>query len=567
MRKFILLAMCALVSGLAFGQHNYYYFDNDIIGSGNNYIASDGILTQVVISDYFSGNTYLVSINKEKREISVAQLSGSNPQTLSNYTVSNIQLYNYNDYYVLNGGFIDPNGDIVVYGAMCNGTTRDGVMMKLFASSGYTSVAVYYTAEEYKDGCFAYRNADLVYFFASSSNIWRIKSDFSNIPGGINNNKKIINGANDLSLSYDYTNNSVVVSGCSDDEVLLLVFDPNAPTLTTPTYSYRYHVPTNYILNSKTNAVDIDGNWYYSTNTAYIVQDVRHADANLGGIWVLEVDWTTGSVISSYINVYGFNMSPIHITGVANNFDNLFVLCNVYGSKILVQIDLYNLSSFVTRKVWNQTVSSSSLYGVWTYSDVLLNNITYDHYTGNVIAAGALDYIGCISDSYTLTSSCDASIQASSVQMYPTNSGTVSTIPLNTPINYVGTKSSYRDVDCYLAQKVCSRDEEEYLSREEKMKHIQDIIASKTNDGSEDILPAKNLTEPSIKRLDDFEFSCEYFSGEISYTVYDVVGRVVCEGHTTNGISNYIRTNDKGLFLIRATDESGNTKVYKIFIK
>ena len=99
------------------------------------------------------------------------------------------------------------------------------------------------------------------------------------------------------------------------------------------------------------------------------------------------------------------------------------------------------------------------------------------------------------------------------------------------------------------------------------MKHIQDIIDSKTKEEDEDVPFSKNLNEPIIEQTSDFEFSCEYFSGEINYTVYDVVGRVVCEGRTTNGNSNYIRTNDNGLFLIRATDDRGNTKVHKIFIK
>ncbi len=577
MKKFLFMTICAFISGLAIGQHEYYYFDNNVIGcsnfncAGGTYLTSDGVLTSVVISDYFTTNTYLVSINKEKREISVAQLSGSNPQAFSNYIVNNIQLDELYKSYILNGGFIDPVGDIIVYGALCDGITRDGVIMKLFASSGYTSVDIYYTSEEYKDGCFAYRNGTLEYYFASRNAFVRTKSTAINqAPSGYNLNRKTVNGIRDFSLVYDYSNNYVIVSGCTDDEVILMVYDAEAFNLTTPLYSYRYSSPTNYSFCTKTNAVDIEGNWYYSNSTVYIVQDViMDLEPSWGGIWLLIVDWSTGIVSSSYTYAT-YNVNP-YINGVANNFDNLFVLGTGKTSiqnKFISQIDLNNLSSCTYRTIWSTALYNSSLYGTWRYSDLLLNNITYDHYTANAIAAGALDFLGCISDSYTLTSTCDYTNTLYINPKYPLNSGNVSTIAYTTAFDSPITKSTYRDVACYLDRKICSNsNSENYPSREEKLEHIRNIIAEKTgNFDSQDVL-LKSIKNADVEIIGEDEFVCKDFCDEINYVVYDVVGRVVCDGHTLNGKTNYIRTNDNGLFFIRATDSKGNTKVQKIFIK
>ena len=179
-----------------------------------------------------------------------------------------------------------------------------------------------------------------------------------------------------------------------------------------------------------------------------------------------------------------------------------------------------------------------------------------------------MDFLGCISDSYTLTSTCDYTNTLYINPKYPLNSGNVSTIAYTTAFDSPITKSTYRDVACYLDRKICSNsNSENYPSREEKLEHIRNIIAEKTgNFDSQDVL-LKSIKNADVEIIGEDEFVCKDFCDEINYVVYDVVGRVVCDGHTLNGKTNYIRTNDNGLFFIRATDSKGNTKVQKIFIK
>ncbi|MBQ1655071.1 MAG: hypothetical protein II060_14925, partial [Bacteroidales bacterium] len=434
MKKFLLLAMCALVSGLAFGQHSYYTYEND-----------DSITTVVMLSDSNNYYTYLVSVNREKNEIAVATMTDNCPQSLVSSSLINLQLYAGSQYgnigsLVLNGGFVDDNGDIVVYGAYCNGSNRQGTIVKLDYSSGFSIAKCVMTSAEIVSGCYGFQGTNMKYFFATSNTFFRMETSLptTTIPNTL---RKSITGARDISLGYDYQNKRLIVSGSLDsNSVFLLVYNTNVNNLNAITTNVKYVLPTNAI-DSHTTAMSIGGNGYYCDSTAYIFQPLE-TNNNGSCIWLLKVNYFTGSVYGSYLYSFASSTHKFSAIASANNFDYLFLIGDdMAKGKYVASFDMYNLTSHTFMDVLGLYHSSANLEGKWNYYDLFLNNMTYDHYTGNVVAGGAVRGTGLVMDAYTV-SSCGTVMNSScSTQSYTTTTVT--------PVAGTMTISNNKDVDDY----------------------------------------------------------------------------------------------------------------------
>ncbi|MBR5982355.1 MAG: hypothetical protein IK025_01365 [Bacteroidales bacterium] len=556
MRKFLLLAMCALVSGLAFGQHSYYTYEND-----------DSITTVVMLSDPNNYYTYLVSVNREKNEIAVATMTDNCPQTLVSSSLKNLQLYAGSQYpnigsLVLNGGFVDNDGDIVVYGAYCNGSNRQGTIVKLYYSSGFSTAKSVMTSAEIVSGCYGFMGTNMKYFFATSDTFFRMETNLSSsINAAL---KKTINGARDISLGYDYQNNRLIVSGSLDsNSVFLLVYNTNVNTLNGIITNVKYVLPTNAI-DSHTTAMSIGGNGYYCDSTAYIFQPLE-TNNNGNCIWLLKVNYFTGSAYGSYLYNFDNNVHKFSAIAAANNFDYLFLIGDdMAKGKYVASFDMYNLASHTVMSVLNLTHSFANLEGKWNYYDLFLNNMTYDHYTGNVIAGGAVRGTGLVMDAYTVSSCGTVMNSGCLTQSYTTS--TVTPIPGSMSINNGIGIDDYRVRPYTLANKCidCGM-----KSMETKMAELDELISERQAQYGQEVSKSKPLAEKDRSAeiiIEGNDFICDGFSGLCSYRITDVSGRILKEGKTSCGSRNAIGNYKLGIYVIQVYDEAGNMLSRKILV-
>lgn len=547
MRKFLLLAMCALVSGLALGQHNYY-----------SYFVADSITTVVPISSENSLNTYLVSVNKIKNEIAVAEFSGICPQTLVYDTVIELQMYAGGSYntlgsLVLNGGFIDNLGDIVVYGAYCNGTVRQGTIVKLNNYMGnFVSASYLMTSGEILSGC----TNGIDYYFATSNTFFKTNSTFT---APLAAYRRIVDNALDISLAYDKINGKLIVSGCtSDNSVFILRYSGNS-TFITPELNVKYQLPTGYHYDSPTNALSIGGNGYYCDSIAYITQAVE--TLNGSNVWLLKVNYLNGNVVTSNKYEYGNANYKISVLASANNFDYLFIVGDdMMRLKYVAQFDLNNLSNSTFVTVYG---ACGNTQNIWQYRDLTLNNMTYDHYTGNIIAGGACSGEGRIMEAYELAYSCGSPIASSCTTMSYTT-GAVTLRPGSMSFTNGAGQDHYRkrhydfEETCY----DCG-----YRTIDDKRFHIQNIIESNLQ------IDSKNIKNKNISTRSECDiiiegnsFSCIGFSGVCYYRLVDISGKTISEGNIMPNCSNMIENKNAGLYILQVVDSEGNAITRKFLI-
>ena len=556
MKKFLLLAMCALVSGLAFGQHSYYTYEND-----------DSITTVVMLSDPNNYYTYLVSVNREKNEIAVATMTDNCPQSLVSSSLINLQLYAGSQYpnigsLVLNGGFVDNDGDIVVYGAYCNGSNRQGTIVKLYYSSGFSTAKSVMTSAEIVSGCYGFQGTNMKYFFATSDTFFRMETNLSSTINGPL--RKIITGARDISLGFDYQNNKLIVSGSmNSNSVFLLMYNAALSNLNIPQTNVNYILPTSAI-DSHTTAMSIGGNGYYCDSTAYIFQPLETNNGSC--IWLLKVNYFTGSVYESNLYSFGGTNHKFSAIASANNFDYLFLIGDdMAKGKYVASFDMYNLTSHTFMDVLGLSHSSANLEGKWSYYDLFLNNMTYDHYTGNVIAGGAVRGTGLVMDAYTV-SSCGTVMNSScSTQTYTTSTITTPITGSMSISNAIGI-DDYR-VRTYILNNKCV--DCGMKSMETKKAELDELISERQAQYGQEVSKSKPLAEKGRSAeiiIEGDDFICDGFSGLCSYRITDVSGRILKEGKTSCGSRNAIGNYKLGIYVIQVYDEAGNMLSRKILV-
>ncbi|MBQ6277588.1 MAG: hypothetical protein IJK62_12895 [Bacteroidales bacterium] len=552
MKKFLLLAMCALVSGLALGQHNYY-----------SYFVADSITTVVPISSGNSLNTYLVSVNKMKNEIAVATLTGNCPQALVYDTIIELQLYAGGVYsnigsLVLNGGFVDYNDNIFVYGAYCNGTNRQGTIVKINNYAGnFVSANYLMTTAEIISGCTDGSNC----YFATSNTFFKTDNALTNLGAAYRRN---VNNALDISLAYDGFSGKLIVSGCtSDNSIFLLRYSGSSTFVQSgqPELNIKYTLPTGYYYDSPTNALCLGGNGYYCDSIAYITQAVESLYGS--NVWLLKVNYLNGNVITSNKYAYDNANYKISVLATANNFDYLFIVGDdMSRGKYVGQFDLYNLNNSTFMTVYN-SCGFAGLQGIWQNRDLTLNNMTYDHYTGNIIAGGACSGEGRIMEAYELADSCGSPITSSCTTM----SYTTGTVTLR-PGTMVFSNSTYKDdyrKRYYDFEETCY--DCGYRTIEDKRSHIMDIIESNQQ------LESKNIKNRNIASKSECDiimegnnFTCVGFSGVCHYRLVDISGKTISEGNIMPNCSNMIENKKTGFYILQVVDSDGNTISRKFFI-
>jgi len=566
MRKFLLLAMCALVSGLALGQIAH----NEITSSSGLHIVS-----MATASDFDNNYDSFVVGTTLDRKVFIGQLDNNSPINLYSTSFRTFLLPDTDFNYFFNGAFVDMDANIVAYGYCGNSTTgKKGIIVK-YNMNGTTATSIDYsissvTNSVVEDGCWGkLNNGSKTYAFIVDNNLMRIP--YTIIGAGPANPNVVKNfpyawGA--MSVSWDSFNAKYVVSGTETTNCFIGAL-PNSLTINNTPYFNVYSMPSNIISSEHTGGHILSGNSQYSDGVAYLVQDFRDSNTGTDGVWVLKVDYMNNTVIGDM--GYKFDTAKVSVFDIAHNFDHLFILGNHVGKyqnsqqnfckRYLMQINLFDSTDVLTYHL--NTISNVVPYRNVTNS--FLNTIIYNQSTYFVQAAGTYNGNGYITEAYMLEDeTCDSLINN---YLFPINytasrsrlmgNGSLSSIwgiMDTTNISTYATESFAMDEDCYSE---LDRDFESMIE-DTKARLAGKIEVVEKN--------ASTLPDYEIDVQENNSFVCTKFNGTCQYIVYDIHGRVVCEGITQNGNTNYLNGLTPGLYLVRVTDSNNGTATRKIVI-
>ncbi len=561
MKKILLLAMCALVSGLALGQIIHHEI------SASNGVRIESMTT---VSDFGNNyDSYVIGTTYDKK-VFIGQLDNYTPIGLNSTTFKLFQLPDTHSGYFFNGAFVDMDGNIVAYGYCGNSTYSNiGLIVKYYMSSN-TATSIDYTISSVnnsivEDGCWGVlSNNNKVYMFVVNNNyIIRVPYTITGTPMVA----KKFNPSNyeAMSVSWDSFNSKFIVSGSTGTNCFIGTFS-NAISIPNPNFNI-YTMPSNLTLAEYTGRHILSGNMQYSDSIAYLVQDFRDSNTGTDGVWVMKVNYLSNNVVGSM--GYKFGSSKVAIFDIANNYDYLFVLGHHIGAhnstpfskRYLMQINLYNSTDVLTYHL--KTIPQVSAFRNTNGS--FLSRIIFNQSTFYVQAAGAYHDNGYLTEAYMLNDeTCDSLINN---YLYPINYTTTRT-PICTTTNIASvwgtltkTLVSSSTTETFTMTEECSSGlERDY---ESLIENTKTRLANKVQ------LTEKNkqiLPEAEIDVQDNNTFVCSKFNGTCKYVVYDIQGKIVSNGTTQNGNTNYLDGLIPGLYLIKVTDSNNGIATKKIVV-
>lgn len=529
------------IASILFSQNSYY-----------QYYCDDGINNVLPLCDTINHRTYIVSVNEAKNEISAGILTDGCPQGMINNTLKCFQLHTAYGPLVLNGGFVDFDGDIVVYGAYCNDTIRTGAIVKLHMNSGVVSYVRHIIAPgEVRDGCFGIgRNESKVYYFVTNNRFFRLNNNLGTIDIYYpHRNLKEIPNARDLSIEYDYSNDRVILGGSLSDTTVFYTTLVSRNLNIGSVYSfYKIRPQEGYWFDTHTMSINILGNGLFSNDTIYIAQDLR--DDYNSYIWLLKINYTNGDITHSAIYSDENYITNLSIISIQNNFDKLFVLClDMTARKVMLELKMHYLNSYALYSVFSYSITNSMLYGIFQHKDICLNNISFNYNTWNIIGGGRKKNMGLLYDGLG-GSICDYYINStySELDYCSFSEINMETFDYNPDVIIV---SSYRNgkytlfsdcVNCSLPKSKNDYNDDELYSKGEKKSH-------------------DNI---DISMIDGNSFICNGFCGNCQYTITDYMGKIVYKNSTQNNVKTPLPQQLTGLCILSVFDNCGNFKSVKI---
>ena len=564
MRKILLLAMCVLVSGLAFGQ----IVHNEITSSNVN------IVSLTTVSDFDNNyDSYVVGTTSDKR-VFIGQLDNYTPINLYSTSFKMFQMPNSNSGYFFNGAFVDMDGNIVAYG-YCS--AYKGIIVK-YIMNGTTATSIEYSISNVNytavdDGCYGVlSNGGKVYGFTIGKHFMRIPYTI-NGANGQNQNivKKFTNAWNSMSISWDPFNAKFIVSGTEGTNCFIGTF-PNSNPIGNVNFNI-YSMPANIISSEKSGGHTLAGNYQYQDNVAFLAQDFRDSNTGTDGIWVLKVDYINNNVVGNM--GYKFDTAKVAIFDVAHNYEHLFVLGTHVGNyqngtgtfckRYLTQINLFDSTDVLT---YHLNTIPYDVDPYKTSTTAYLSTIIFNPSTYFVQAAGTYNNNGYITEAYMLENETFDSLinnylfsinyTASRSCIYTGvsissiwGSNTITKEVVTSPT----TETFAMEGECYSG---LDRDFESSIENT-KARLVNNVQLIEKN---KQILPE----EAEIEVQDHNTFVCSKFNGTCKYVVYDIQGKVVCNGNTQNGNTNYLNGLIPGLYLIKVTDSNNGIVTKKIVV-
>ena len=551
MRKFILLAMCALVSGLALGQDAHFEYSSNSL----DFVSS------TVITNVYTDQQYLVATT-QTMELVVTELDPNNFLAPSN---TNSKYFQIGNLICINGGFMDEDENIVVYGFIY--PYKNGFIVKVEMSNGVATSLKYIKHPDANtpvvDGCWSRAIiggvTNLTYDFILGEKFMRINNSLSGPTF------KTATGISYCSVAWDDINNKHIVCGNRNGSFIVTHFGNNNSL--TPTATRILTLPTGYSFSEGTNRIvlsDID-------SVVFLCHDLR---CNTGdGVWISKFNYLSGQLYSS--DIYQFGLQKVWMLDAEKCSDYLYILGHHNGydngtfeRKYIAQVNMYDNTDYSVRLMSDYNLTPMSATYPFTTVDTInlmyLNNLSSNPNYPSVIASGAANTKSYAVEVYDLNyeEECDIDKSVSQYSISPTIqtqsirfgqyswTPTIVTITTSTNISYTN------DVLCpsYDAlREIQDALKNNFANKEKSLK--QNFESSQEFDN-------ENLPEISV--LDNGQFVCHNFDGNCNFQIIDLSGHILYEGSTSNEKYNTVSVKANGLYIVRVVDSNGNFVSSKI---
>ena len=561
MRKFLFLAICALVSGLALGQDAHFEYSSNTLD----------FLSSTIITNENTYQQYLIATT-QTRELVVSELDPSNFLAPIN---TNSKYFYIGDTICINGGFMDEDGNIVVYGFTY--IKKNGFIIKVEMNNGSASSLKYIKHPNKNtsvvDGCWSRKNyqgvISMTYDFIVGNKFMRIDNDLLFRRNTSPMFRYLIDGSY-WSVVWDDTNKKHII--CGNRNGNYIVTNMGLANGMTPRETRALTLPSGHIFSEGTNRIvlsDID-------SVVFLCHDLRYMDYTGDGLWISKFNYLSGQLYSS--DIYKFGLEKFCILDAEKSSDYLYILgfhsgynYETYERKCIAQINMYDNTDYTVRlmsdyNLYPTPTPDTPFNFVDTVNLLYLNNLNSNPSYPSVIASGAFGGKSYAVEVYDLNYEEDCDVEKS-VSLYPIQP----TIQLQT-LNY-NSDNWETSVITFSTGNTITYTNDVLCPSYDVLRDIQDALknnfVNKEKSLKQNLRQNQKLGEenmPKISMLEDGQFVCHNFEGECNFQIIDLSGHIMYEGSTFNEKYNTVSVKTNGLYIVRVVDSNGNFVSSKIAV-
>lgn len=557
--SFLAIALIICTASVAQNAHWSYRLQNQ-----NTYESSSAVT--IIRSN---GEAYIAHVEKDTNILRLAKIDPTTMQaTVNNY---NFSPSSSKKRILLRGGFESLDGKIVLYGC-CYDTAEYNHGYVAVIDLG-VSIPLFYCEPTggsiITRGCSGRdNNGNVVNMFVfNEGNLFALEQNNTSLAGLYYPGPE----GRLSDVTWSSNNNCFVASGCRqntttgmmDPFIYCFTYNPAVAPQHFQPLSSPYAVAHNTINDWATGQSLIS---LLNDDHLVLYQDLRKGEYDV--IWLTLVKDYTSSTPSFPESKFFY--VPLHkLSAFGMVFDTkhqrlnllgLFDYCR-YSTTFLAQTDPFNLSFLNVRQIVGPTPLSSCT--TWTtpfqqvFGDsVRLNNITFNPHNPcyTVISTGTAK----ISNKVVpfLTEALDVSLSACDVPfsvLIHNCTPTPDTVSIqDTLLQFFSYAAVFQTPDTTVSYLEC-----------------KDVITCSKSDGDLESENTKTLKSQKAEVLTFTStgcFVCHGFLGVVQYQVFDLMGKLICMGETTNGYSNPIITKGCGIYIIRCTDTAGNAVTTKVVV-
>ena len=550
MKKIFIFIVVLLFWENCFSQNTHFEF----------WLSNNPVSNSAVTIVHSNNIAYL--IQTEPNLVHVSDIDPTNMSPIGN--TSSYYFGNFNTIY-LNGGFEDFQGNLIAYGYAINqlNNQRCYIIIKIDLSNMLLNYNSFY-GEEIIEGCCGYDvNGNICnLFLLNNVNHEVIAYDENLMPSA---SKSLISRDGVITdISWNPYHDNFIASGSSINpttyyvEPLLLNFTCDQAD---PDY---FIVGDQFIISNQQFFQRAEGRTLHEViddQHLILTQDLR--DLNTDYIWItLFDDYSIPSV--SISTIFEMPTPKLFLQDMKyDSFNNKITILGrdvycVNGINFIAQIDPYSLTGLNMAQIMDQNSNSSCvvqpptnyMYGNEMYLQRLelnpFNSCQTILSTGiNKNTGGSSPYI---TETYDIANTqCDQFIYT--VEQNPAIT-IVGHFEDHLYFNYQGLQPPLNpSYNIYINQSIVCND----------MAYCGKGTHNKPNVNNQ------MLKETPIISLYSCEyFQCDNFSERVYYCLYDLVGKIIFQGITENGIKTLLPNFTNGIYILSVIDEKGNKKTEKV---
>ena len=468
----------------------------------------------------------------------------------------------------LNGAFETFNGDFILFG-YCIDNNRRPVFVKILKDLSSCEIYQFLDEGEFTAGCWG-RDWTLneVFLLVSAGKLYGLQA--SNLTNAFLIQLDMNTNPYDIytDISWDEHNKKFIATGSTWNGTnswlhpFVEVFDLNN-TNVTPIANYivdnlTYHSTNEYrALHTQ-----------LSKNELLLYQDLRDAynQYDYDIIWFTRISNFQNNTTANIAESWFYRLPDTKLTAKDMIYDSMNIRLNFLGvfnqcreglTQILAQVDPYSLflginigqlgASFIGGSCTDTQDSVTTVY----YNSMDMSNLAWNPYNPcyPILIAGIEGEGGILTETYDISlSTCDKSLWHDDFMAFPVLKPylikNTSHNAYHSPIN-----ASIQSENISVLHPC---DEPNACSHQFGGKSLKQDLDSQG-------------VVVNIFIENNSSFVCDGFSGEIQYTLYDIMGKILHNGSTQNQVRNALNVSGS-MYILKAKDSAGNQVVKKIVL-